>query len=243
MKPKQLFLIITIAACSSTMVHAQPVSLSAKPTYNFSKMSDLKNLQSEVLSSLTGQGIPAQIVEAYPAHTGIQCGLLIPLSFNEQREISVGLSIDYASTGGRVHYADYSGELRNDQIATAFSLNGALSTRIKTLHQFDLNFSFGARMIFSSLRNEFFSRIGESSSQAVFNFTSVGVGFEPGVTPSLNLLGLTFGGSVSYLIYIPTTLEFTQYSDTYLAFNKGGRVKIDWSGLKLGVLISYTPGW
>ncbi|HEV8539022.1 MAG TPA: hypothetical protein VGR15_08915, partial [Bacteroidota bacterium] len=188
---------------------------------------------------LTRQGIPAAITEAYPARVGFQAGFLVPVNSTATRDILIGGFLDYSSTGGRVHYADYSGEVRNDHILSAYSIGTTLSGRIRNLKPLTLDFGLGARLVISKFKNEFSSTIGTSTNNLVLDFSSTGVGFEPGIAPSVSIFGANLGATVSYMFYIPTRLNSDQFKDAYLTFNRGGEVTIDWSGPRLGVIVGY----
>jgi hypothetical protein len=211
-----------------------------KFNYNFFNMSSLKDLQRELLSDLTTQGIDAQITESYPAHLGFQIGLLFLLNPSGDRDLWLGGFYDYATTGGRVHYSDYSGEVKADQIANAYSVGGIISLNASDDELLKLDVSLSARLIFSDLDNEFLLRIGEDEQKETLSFSSFSFGIEPTITPSIVLSNFNLGLPVSYLVSIPTTLEYSRNSNAYLVNNSGDKVSIDWSGLKLGLLVKYS---
>ena len=211
-----------------------------KLNYNFSNMSDLKDLQRELQSDLTTQGIEAQITEAYPAHLGFQIGLLFLLNPSGDRDLWLGGFYDYATTGGRVHYSDYSGEVKADQVANAYSVGGIISLSASDDELLKLDVSLSARLIFSDLDNEFLIRIGDEEQKETLSFSSLSFGIEPAITPSIVLSNFNLGLSVSYLASIPTSLEYSRNSNAYLVNKSGDKVSIDWSGLKLGLLVKYS---
>lgn len=207
-----------------------------KANYNFFDMSSLKNLQSDILSDIKNQGIEARITESYPAFFGFQAGLLFPL----EEKYFIGGFFDHTSTGGRVHYSDYSGVLKADQIAKANSIGGIFSFKATNKELFNLDIQLSARFIFISFDNEFLIRIGEEQEKQKYSFSSFSFGIEPGVVPSLVLSSFNIGLSVSYLLSLSTTLEYDDYDEAYLTSSSGEKVGINWSGLKLGLLVYYS---
>jgi hypothetical protein len=211
-----------------------------KLNYDFYNMSDLKDLQSEFLSDLTIQGIDAQITESYPAHLGFQIGLLFLLNPSGDRDLWLGGSYDYATTGGRVHYSDYSGEVKVDQVANAYTVSGIISLSASHHEFLKLNVSLSAGLIFSDLDTELLIRIGDEEQKETLSFSSLSFGLEPAITPSIVLSNFNLGLSISYLVSIPSSLEYNRNRNAYLINKNGDKVSIDWSGVKLGLLIMYT---
>lgn len=214
-------------------------SVCVKGGYNFFSMSDLKNFQHGLQDDLIQQGIGAKITDSYPGHYGFQAGLQIPLALLSAKEIRIGGFIDFTSTGGRVHYSDYSGEIKIDQKATAISLGATISFSAYTKDIFQLYFDLNARIIFSKFKNEFSSRLFDETETQTLDFSSVSFGFEPTLVPSINVYPFNFGLSFSYMLALPTTLQFSEYDDANLLDKNGDEVTIDWSGFKLGLVAKY----
>jgi len=214
-------------------------SVYVKGSYNFFNMSDLKNLQQEFYDDLIQQGIGAKITDSYPAHYGLQAGLLIPLALSSAKEIRLGGFVDFTSTGGRVHYSDYSGEIKIDQKATAVSIGATISFSAYTKDIFQLYLDLNTRIIFSKLKNEISSRLFEQTETQTLDFSSVSFGFEPAIVPSINVYPFNFGISVSYMLALPTTLQFSAYDGANLLNKNGDEVTINWSGFKLGLIAKY----
>jgi hypothetical protein len=228
-----LTIVFSFICCLSFENRAQ---IFVKVNYNFFDMSGLKDLQSDILSDIKNQGIEARITESYPAFFGFQAGLLFPL----EEKFFIGGFFDHTSTGGRIHYSDYSGEIKADQIAKANSIGGILSLKAVNKELFNLDIQLCARFIFISFDNEFLFRIGEEQQKQKYSFSSFSFGIEPGVVPSLVLSSFNIGLSVSYLLSLSTTLEYDDYEEAYLTSSSGEKVGINWSGLKLGVIVIYT---
>ena len=240
MKKSFLYIVVIYCVGLSSASSQSPFALFAKLNYNFSRMGDLNKFQDDLRLQLVNQGIPASSTDAYPPYYGAQFGVLVPVSTTDERDIFIGGLFDYTSTGGRVVYADYSGEARNDQTASAHSFGAMLDTRIKRFNPIYLDLSFTVRLITSSLRNETYVRIGNNVQSVTLDFSSTSFGFEPGIAPNIPLYGFTVGTSVSYLFAFKSSLESNQYKGGHLIFNNGTEVSIDWSGLKLGIMIGYA---
>lgn len=218
---------------------SQPsVSFFVKGMYNFAAMGDLKEIQQRTLSELTAMMIPAEITEGFRPYVGVQGGITFPVGSSDSPSTFIGAVFDYASTGGRVHYQDYSGELRNDQVAVAYSGGGVLVRRYRLSLPLDLEASLSARLVYSTFRETFFSRIGSTSRTDEAKFTSWSVGIEPCLMPTYHLAPLTLGLSVSYFIYLPSELKYDGSVESYLMIAPGEKATINWSGLRFGALVS-----
>lgn len=233
-----LFAVILSLLCS--LFSKTEAQVFIKFNYNFFNMSDLKNVQNELLSNMYEMGIEGKITESYPAYFGFQFGLIFPLNPSGDRDLWLGGFFDYATTGGRVHYSDYSGEVKADQIAKAYSVGGIISLSASDDELLKLDVSLGARLIFSNLDNEFLLRIGEEEQKETLSFSSLSFGLEPAITPSIVLSNFNLGLSISYLVSIPTSLEYNRNSNAYLVDQDGNKVNIDWSGIKLGLIVKYS---
>jgi hypothetical protein len=233
-----LFAVILSLLCS--LFYRTEAQVFVKLNYNFYNMGSLKDLQRELLSDLTTQGIDAKITESFPAHLGFQIGLLFLLNPSGDRDLWLGGFYDYATTGGRVHYSDYSGEVGVDQVANAYSVGATIALSASDDELLKLDVSLSARLIFSDLDNEFLLRIGDEEQKETLSFSSFSFGVEPAIIPSIVLSDFNLGLPVSYLVAIPTTLEYSRNSNAYLVNKSGDKVSIDWSGFKLGLLVKYS---
>jgi hypothetical protein len=203
-------------------------------------MSDLKGVQNELLNDMTLNNIPAKIIDSYPSYYGFKGGLLIPLQEQESYTISAGGIAEYTSTGGRIHYQDYSGEIRADQIVEAWSLGGMIEYKIHYSEVFDLLLQGSTQYFFSSLKYTLILQVGNNNDTEKPQFHSSSFGIEPCIIPTVKYYGFQLGLSLSYLFFIPTNLEYDQVSNAYLLNKHGDKVNIDWSGFRIGVLISYS---
>ncbi|HVN47363.1 MAG TPA: hypothetical protein VMU30_00935 [Bacteroidota bacterium] len=202
-------------------------------------MSDLKNLQSELCSSITSQGIPANILDAYPSFYGFETGFLFPLFPSSDSSLLIGGVYEYNSTGGRIHYQDYSGEVRADQIVSTNAFGCMIKYQLSSQNEFHWALFGSCKYYYSVLHNSLYTRIGtyQTLSEPAFHSSSLGV--EIGIAPFYNLWNFHLGVQLSYLLFFPSSLEYDNYSDAYLENNNGENVRIDWSGFRLGLFIEY----
>jgi len=208
-----------------------------KGNLNFFNMGKMEDLQDQLMSPFKQINVPIDAVESFPARLGWQIGFLYTLPGDSN--VALGAFFDYASTGGRIHYQDYSGEIKVDQIVNAYSWGGILNIRLRQWEFTRLDFVLGARLISSSLKNKLYIRIGDERDSQELDFSSTSVGIEPGVNYSIfmNLFKINFG--ISYLFNIPADLVYSENDEAYLTDQTGKKVSLDWGGLKFGISFGY----
>lgn len=237
---KNILILLISLVCFYNNAHSQTAGrVFVQGNYNFFSMTDLKNFQQELLTDLTDQGIDAKITDSYPGYYGLKAGLLVPVTKYPSKEILVGGFIDFSATGARIHYSDYSGEIKIDQKASAISLGGVVSFCTYEKDFFQLYFDINARFIFSRFKNEITSKLFDQIQQQDLSFTSVSFALEPALVPSINVYPFNFGLAVSYMIALPTTLEYEAYDDANLVNKNGDEIAINWSGFKFGISVKY----
>jgi hypothetical protein len=218
--------------------HAQSTCfIYAEGDYNFFNMSDLKVLQNEVLDDFQVLNIHGEIVHSYPPYYGFEIGLLFPLSKDTKNKTFIGGQFAYTSTGGRIDYRDYTGELTIDQVAVLYSFGGALTIRQPISEIFFVDFGFSLKLLVSAFRNSTSLHIGEGKQLEELNFSSLSFAIEPKVVPSIKFNQFSLGLAVSYSLAVPSRLEYENYDEAYLIHKNGEKAEIDWGGLNYGIVI------
>ena len=240
MKQTLLNIIIIISTINSIAFCQHSVTFFGTISYNSYAMGDLEGIQNELLNDIRTSNIPAEITESFPPYYGYKFGFIIPVSDTAGSTFSIGGFVEHASTGGRIHYQDYSGEFRVDESAVETSIGSLIDYQTNISELFNIGLNFAVSLTFSSFSITSYLQVGDESQQEDLGFSSASFSFEPGIVPSMNLLGMRFGISLSYLIYIPSDLEFDQYSEAYLTNQSGDKVTINWSGFRLGLQMSVS---
>lgn len=235
MKLTSLSILVLIVILNSSALCQHSVTFFGTISYNTYAMGALEGIQNELLIDIRQNNIPADKTESFPPYFGYEFGFLIPVIDTSNRTFSIGGFVEHGSTGGRIHYQDYSGELKVDQSAVETSIGTLVDyqTSISEIFNFGLNFAVSYTL--SSFSITSLLKVGDESQEDELSFSSASFSFEPGVGSSVDLLGMQLGISLSYLIYIPSNLEFDQYSEAYLINQSGDKVNINWSGFRLGL--------
>lgn len=96
-------------------------------TFGTFSMKGLKDVQRTI--TIQTQELSTKVVESFPSKFGYD----VSISHNNTKR-SFGLFYTFFSTGGRVHYADYSGEIKFDQIVNGNSFGGLLTFNLGQVH-------------------------------------------------------------------------------------------------------------
>jgi len=235
MKQTSLNIIIIISIINSIAFCQHSVTFFGTISYNTYSMSELKGIQNELLNDIRELNIPAEITESFPPYPGYKVGFVIPVIDTADKTFSIGGFIEHGSTGGRIHYQDYSGELRADQSVVETSIGTLIDYQIHPAEKFSIGLNFAVGYTLSSFSITSYLQVGDESQEEELSFSSSSFSIEPGIVPSMYLWGMRFGISLSYLIYIPSNLEFDEYSEAYLINESGDKVNINWSGFRLGL--------
>jgi hypothetical protein len=202
-------------------------------------MEDLKKLQE---SMFEGSAVPVRTVESFPAFVGVKVALLYPVEFMS-REIEVGGVLAFTSTGGRVQYKDFSGDLTGDQRTQVFTLGaqgrGPLVSTEKIKFGMSLIVGFEATKL--TLKNSI--RIGNDYSESKDKFNATGF-------VTIPALYLKYVFHDSFYLVADAGYHLTLYQDTYrwsededaeLVLGESEEtVKPGWDGLRAGIGIGYT---
>jgi hypothetical protein len=203
-------------------------------------MSDMQAMQQVLTTDMTSIGVPAKITESYPSFWGYQIGVLVPLQRSDDFEFLTGGFLDYTSTGGRVHYQDYSGEYRADQVADAYSPGILGDFREHLSANFDIDYQLSARMIYSKLSSTVLLHAGNALIEQNLDFHATSGAIEPAITPTYIFGRLRAGVSLSYMAEFTSSLESDEIPDAFLVDRNGKKLSLDWSGVRFGLVMGFT---
>ncbi len=212
-----------------------PMQIRGQVGYNYYSMKSLKTLAQFQRSSYQTWGIDAKIVQEFPSTPGFQLQAAIPF-----REYSLaGLVWDYASTGARIHYADYSGYAKTDMVITRQAFGFLLERIVPLTAKINFVISLQSLVIYSRLNIKQETEILERVYSSEMPFRSISVGFIP-------LAELQFAAG-HFLIGLRGGYEYDAgnrlyyLSDTSRSLNDGksGVATSDWDGFRIGLMV----GW
>jgi hypothetical protein len=224
---KKLFFGLIFSASLLT-VNAQQTEFRPQIGVGTYAMSDLKGLLNE---SVTHSSFGLKTTQNFPAYAfyGLDVIQSIIPGFG------LGLTSGFYSTGGRNHYADYSGSYREDILVNSINL-GLIASSSDTLGWgifYHIEVAGGIK--FSSISMEEELKLTDPQYDNTYDFRSKGWWIQPQLRIGRNILGnfscAAFAGYEFNLKSKMKLKENDQLSST---------AKIDWSGIRTGISIAYT---
>lgn len=233
-----LFIVFIFLFLENT--NAQKIlTVQLKTEYNYFSMTDLKDLQNESVLKLRNNGINASAVGSFPAYYGFQLRLGLPVIFPNINNFDCGFLFDYSSTGGRVNYEDYSGEINFDQILRLYSFGAFIEKSFPRNEEFSYKLGGSIQLILGSLDFDFLTRIGKHSDTENYNMDCVSLGFEPNVGATYTKYGVSIGFNIGLMIAIPSGFTLSTNSNAILQKSNGDNVSLGMNGFRLGLTAGY----
>lgn len=196
-------------------------------------MDDMKGFQNQLKTGFENEGITLKPAAEFPLSLMVDAGYLKAFKDNK---MYAGGYLNYAYTKGRLHYSDYSGEAYIDQNINRIVLGGqAIRLLGKGFEAYGkAGFNYSTLKIISF--NEVYG--GDSNKDNV-EFYSLGFSGTAGLGWRYAINKIGFGVNAGYEINIQGKTKFKD-SDSDLKDNRGQDIKINWSGARIGLDVSYT---
>jgi hypothetical protein len=228
MKNFILFLGIILPAQCFSQVHA---------SFSFGvagfSMKEMKRYQPQIKMQLP---VDAKIIESFPSYWSYE----FSLTGEVNDWMRLGAITGYTSTGGRMHYADYSGEIACNQTTTA----KMIGLQAEVL----LNPNEGPPVVFvcktgATLGHYTFDMlvdINHNADSEHYKFVANNAFIESGLNiykQIIRNLSVTLYGGYNINVY-KDKVKLTNNRDLYLLDQNGKPVHLDWTGFRVSVGIS-----
>lgn len=194
-------------------------------------MNDLKAIQNELQNI---NDIPLKGTDNYPPYVCFGLDLITNLTKN----IGLGFTSSYHSTGARNHYADYSGSLTQDFLANDFNLGiDGMFTKIISKNLL-LSGEIKSGIKFTRLQSKSSLKLFEQKETEYKRFKSESWWIEPQINlEKLLIKNLYVFLFLGYEFNTRGSLYLTSNRDLYLQINNA-KASANWSGLKAGLGLS-----
>jgi hypothetical protein len=157
------------------------------------------------------------------------------------KRLKLGGLLGYTSTGGRMHYGDYSGEVSCDQMLKAIMLGVEFNVQVNRSERFPLHFGLKGGTISSYYDLDIALRVYDDEDTDHVAFRSTNIFIEPGFKMSAHLYKiLSAHVYTGYNVNPYKGVVHLKDSKTYLLNDAKEEVKIDWSGYRVGAGIALT---
>jgi hypothetical protein len=198
--------------------------------YGWYNMSDLRELQKQFYTEVN---IPLEITDDFPPY------LIFELNYrHEFKNFFVGGFAGYKSTGARLHYADYSGELFVNQELLAYSLGVNIGTFAVRNEKFSIPMTLSCGVNLTSLEIVSGQTIFDQSDEQRIKLNSTGILIEPQIGYWHYFSRFGVGVDAGYEFNIPGKLYFDE--ERWLADSDNEPVKAQWNGFRLRLGMSFS---
>ncbi len=219
----------------TTPIFAQRIGFSINGGYNKSSLNDLKAITKDYIDNARKIGIEVTTFDNFPAYFYLDP----QLSWYFGENYLIGIHYLYTSTGSRVHYIDYSGELKLDQIAELSSPGLILGYPGVRKNHFELWLT--TQLNYLKIKYNISHKLKLWDLQETYQrtYTSGGVSFEPGFRMIYLYKKVEIGLSLIFrFAYEKKLTAHIDDQDEYLYLN-GKQLKANWNGFRIGLSIGF----
>jgi len=228
---RKVLLAIALLLCGKASAQ---VEVSAGTGVGWYSMAELREFQEYLQSTFP---VKAQITEKFPPYLTYDASLLCRL----YRTGFIGIYYQFSSTGGRIHYEDFSGEVYSDQIlrSNTLALNAGQGLEFK--NNFLMRLDLHPGVTFTKLELLSVTRVGDQSYKESYKFHSINAIMQPTVELHKAWGKLGIKVSVGYHFSpFAGKLKFDENKDSYLVGRDNAPITANWTGLRLGISGRYV---
>ncbi len=198
-------------------------------------MKEMKEHQSELKAQFPTD---VRVVEAFPAFWFYELSLKGEIT----NQVRIGGAIGFTSTGGRMSYRDYSGEIECNQMTTA--LIAAIQSEVILNPNAKLPISLTCKTgaDFSRYNLDISVDVNNTKDADNIKLNSINLFIEPGITACKRIVG-KLSGTLNAGYNINTfkgRQKLVNNNDLFLLDSSGNEIRLNWSGFRLGVGLSVT---
>lgn len=226
-----LILLISLSHCAYSQTDS--IIFSYQLGVGTYQMGSLRDMNEDRLATIPAK---AKILQNYPPffiHT-------FKLGWTLGNSDYIGAVGEYSSTGSRISYKDYSGELKFDSKISAISIGTQYLIRLTEVNKFQLNVGSYLLANFTTLTFDSFLIANEIEESATDVLKSIGVSLVPCFSASKDYKSFVFATELGVNIQAYSQdLHIPGNPDVKLINDSNSFIKQDWSGLRLNLSVSY----
>lgn len=228
----KIVLVLMVSVMSVLSINAQTIAPFVAFGYGSYTMGELKEFQSEVLSSV---GFPVELTDNYPDYYNYEIGLMYMLKSQGQK---VGVSFGGMSTGSRATLTDYSGSYVLDNVVNGYKVGAIYEIGLTKLNNFEVAFNGNLSYLRTQYELEESLQLGGSGFNESLQLISDGVCFEPRIKISVPLKRFQISLQTGYFIDFSAALHLKGDKDAKIGVGDEP-VGADFSGYRLNAVLSY----
>lgn len=197
-------------------------------------MRDLKDFQNELKPAVNF--VPIKTVESFPAWIGYDFKVSRALN-----KIELGAFYSFNSTGGRLHYKDYSGQIKFDQLIKANSFGTFVSLNLNESVVYKLRLGIRNALCFSDLKLEnSISLYDQVIDSEFYNLKSLDIYISPLFEFEYLINNFFLSAELRYEIFVvKSPLTINGDGEVYIELDNGDKMKADWDGVRITAGLGY----
>lgn len=227
-------LALSIIILSVATAHGQYFRIGAGSTYGTYSMKGLKEFQQETLPAINF--VPVKIVESFPSGFGYD----INLSYSKSN-FQLGGYYSFCSTGGRIHYRDYSGEIKFDQVVDGNSIGVSTMWKVNLSENYNLFLGFRSGLTISNLNvNNSISLGNQTAENISYLFKSINLNISPSIEYEYLINDFILFASLRYEANLAkSSFNLNGDQNIFIELDNGENLKADWNGVRISIGIKY----
>ena len=237
---KILFAIVAVVLCEFALAEAgfaQTYGARFRMSYNSYQMSALRELENDIINSLHAGGVRTRKFHSFPGYIGYQVHLMRHV---DSSRTALGLLFDYASTGSRIHYSDYSGEILIDQVLSRIGFGLILEVLPITLKSFNIITSLQLIAANSELTIDESIRVFDEGQENISRFEAFNIHAAPMIAAMVEYGHFNIQAEIGFETTIAkNSLGSKQRGGGVLKTQKGIPVMPQWNGIRLAIVMGF----
>ncbi len=225
-----IFLLFVII---NSTLYSNEFQASYKIGYGSFGMSGLRKMQNDIAWSYHLENISVAVVDEFPDF--YTHDFSVSMSINPT--INLGISIGFLSSGGKLHYSDYSGEISIKNYLDCFIIGPFIELNIINKESFRILCKLDARLSSTDLKIIQDFTLLQTSISEQLDFVSTGINIEPSIAIEYNLSILSFRLELGYSMDFSDALHLKDDEDVKLITSGSDEVIPDWSGKRIGFVL------
>ena len=231
------FLVVIMSLIAGINLFANDYVVSYSQGYAQTSHEDLKDLNNFFIDySKRTHDIDLKIVDNYPNHYYLQ----FELKFKTKDNFYTGFGFKSFSSGARLNYSDFSGELRTDLLSNSKFIYLLGQYDFRPIKFLSISPFMNYDLIFSQLEIKDYIRIYDESQQTTTDFSAFSHGFTFGTDLLVVIEPVQFGIKTSYTVDLNNFIFRGDYEneDRGMILSGDKIIQAKWGGYRVGLVLS-----
>jgi hypothetical protein len=225
-----VFLFCLMLVGSAGYVYGQKFEIIGGIGVGQCRMEDLRDIQDMKLASIS---LPAKIIDDFPWTLHYSGELNIQL-----KNFAVGFGYTFLTTGSRISYSDYSGELTLDLTAISHGLGPSIMYPVYKTEKIWVGPRVQLPLMFTRVTEKNYIRILDETDTDTDKIYSSSIGLFPSIEAKYILSRLSFGLKIGYLFDSKGRMVKDKQMTIY--FDNKDYYTTDWSGFHFDFRLGFA---